>query len=131
MRVVLLVLMMALLPLRGWVGNAMAVDMAAAQAHATMQSRSSTDVAGSAAMPEDCPMHMAAGTGDAAPAVGTPQKAGGHCQACDTCELCLALASFSIPLALAHSPAPSAGPLTEGVLFSSADHATGLKPPIS
>jgi hypothetical protein len=120
-RYLLLALIITLLPLRGWVGNAMAVDMASQQAQAR------ADVQGSPAMPEDCPMHAQAG----AEAAGDPLAAAAHCTDCDTCELCLALASFVWPtVALASFP-PHAGPPSAGHPFSSAESIARLKPPIS
>lgn len=126
MRVLLLALMIALLPIRGWMGNAMAVSMAAQQV-----SMAASDAA-SAAMPEDCPMQMqaTAGADTAAPDASPAQGGTAHCS-CDTCELCLALASVS-PFQMPHmSFAPAVGPVADGLLFVSADRATGLKPPIS
>ncbi|MCZ8256917.1 MAG: hypothetical protein O9327_14785, partial [Polaromonas sp.] len=57
MRVLLLALMIALLPLRGWVGNAMAVDMAAQQVAMAPQAALVAEAGAEAsAMPDDCPM---------------------------------------------------------------------------
>ncbi len=120
MRHVFLVLLIALLPVRGWVGNAMALDMAAQQAVA---------VSAASAMPADCPMHaaMAEQNGDNSP----QDSAGAHCSDCDTCQLCLALASFTWTDRPAGAGSRHAGPLDSGLRFSSADSASGLKPPIS
>ncbi len=121
MRILLFALMIALLPLRGWVGNAMAVDMAAQQVH---MAAASGDASG-AAMPEDCPMRMQASDTSSAPG-GTST----HCS-CDTCELCLALASLSgVSLPAGHSM-PVTGLVADGTRFDSADRASRLKPPIS
>lgn len=122
MRYLLLALMITLLPLRGWVGNAMAVDMASQQAV-----QAQADVKGSSAMPEDCPMHAQAGT----EAAGDPVAAATHCSDCNTCELCLALASLPWPTVAMGSFTPDAGPPSAGHPFSSAESITRLKPPIS
>ena len=118
MRYLMLALMIALLPLRGWVGNAMAVDMALQQ---TVQAQA--DAKESSAMPEDCPMH--AGT------ASDPMTAAGHCNDCDTCELCLALASFTQSTATVANFSPHAQLPSAGQPFSSAESSTRLKPPIS
>ncbi len=123
MRVFLFALMIALLPLRGWVGNAMAVDMAAQQVHMV----AALGDAPAEAMPEDCPMRLQA----ADPSGSTSAQGGGmHCS-CDTCELCLALASFSGVYLPASHFTPVAGLVADGIRFDSADRATHLKPPIS
>ncbi len=126
MRVLLLALMIALLPVRGWVGNAMAVDMAAQQVATAQQAAPDAEPgAAASAMPDDCPMFAQASQAD------TPVADGAHCNGCNTCELCLALASFTWPGLQAASFTPHAEPLAGGTLFTSADRASGFKPPIS
>jgi hypothetical protein len=120
MRVLLLALMIALLPVRGWVGHAMAVDMAAQQAQAASMLPASSDTS---AMSPDCPMHAHGGGGE------TPAEA--HCSSCNTCQLCLALASFVWPSLASAPPVPHAEPLGGGDQFSSAEGLASLKPPIS
>lgn len=122
MRYLLLALMVALLPVRGWVGNAMAVDMASQQ---VLQAQAGVET--SPGMPEDCPMHA----GSAADTVPDPAKAAGHCKDCNTCELCLALASFTWSAGAMASFTPAAVPPSAGHPFSSAERSTRLKPPIS
>jgi len=122
MRYLLLALMITLLPLRGWVGNAMAVDMASQQA---VQARAGAQEP--PAMSEDCPMHA----GITSETAADPGTAAGHCNDCNTCELCLALASFTwTGVALSSFP-PHAGPPSAGHPFSSAESVARLKPPIS
>jgi hypothetical protein len=133
MRILLLALMIALLPVRGWMGNAMALDMAS-QAVAKAQKTgspvpASVVIDADASMPADCPMH--AQFADKA-AAGTDVQAGGvHCNACDTCELCLALATSTWPDAAPLAFAPHVAPLAAGYRFSSADSFSSFKPPIS
>ena len=121
----LMVIMIALLPLRGWAGNVMAVDMAGKQvAAAQIAAVSGAEISSSAAMPADCPMlTQAAGTDD-------PVEAGAHCS-CDTCDLCLALASVKDTNLAAATFTPHTAPQAASAGFSSADRAHGLKPPIS
>ena len=125
MRHLLLALMIALLPVRGWVGNAMAVDMAAQQVAMAQSMALNTE----APMPADCPMHAQAAADEA----GTSQDtaAGPHCNGCDSCELCLALASFTWTQPPTATFTPYAEPLASGTRFSSADSVSSLKPPIS
>ncbi len=133
MRILLLALMIALLPVRGWMGNAMAVDMASqvvAKAQKAPTAESTGTVADSdASMAADCPMH--AQSADNAAADREAQVSGVHCNACDTCELCLALATSTWPGASALAFAPHLAPLATGYRFSSADSFSSFKPPIS
>jgi hypothetical protein len=133
MRIWLLVLMIALLPVRGWLGNAMAVDMAS-QAVAKAQKAGSPVPANvvidaEASMPADCPMH--AQSADTAAAAIDAEAGSVHCNACDTCELCLALATSTWSDAATLAFAPHAAPLATGYRFTSADRFSSFKPPIS
>jgi hypothetical protein len=126
MRVLLLALMIALLPVRGWVGNAMAVDMATQQVAMTQQTAPDAEPSTEAsAMPEDCPMFAQANEAE------TPVADGAHCNSCNTCELCLALASFTWPGLQPAGFTLHAEPLAGGNDFTSAERASGFKPPIS
>ncbi len=124
MRYLLLALMITLLPVRGWVGNAMAVEMASQHA-ALAQAVAAGDPS---PMPEDCPMHaqMADTAAEPAPA----GQAGMLCQGCDTCQLCLAMASFTGAVVQAASWLQHAAPADGGSRFNSADQPSGIKPPI-
>jgi hypothetical protein len=131
MRFLLLALMIALLPVRGWMGNAMAVDMASQAVMKAQKAGSQQDATLTAedSMPADCPMHaQGAGTDAASPEVGS--SGGSHCNACDTCELCLALATSTWPDAAAVSFARHIAPLAMGYRFTSADSFSSFKPPI-
>ena len=130
MRVLWIVLMVCLLPLRGWASQLMAVDMAMQQlAHVATSTPVTvgSHIAGPIdAMPQDCPMH--------AEASGTPTNlatSSPACSGCDTCELCLAIASFTVPQFQAMPFNPRVAPAAVPHGFFSADHASRLKPPIS
>ena len=116
-RFLFIALMLVLLPLRGWAGNVMAVDMAAT----TVEQAKMANTDSQMAMPADCAMHSQASLDDAEP----------HCGNCDTCELCLAVAN------LTHAPWPASqvtrhvSPLALDASFSSAARVLNLKPPIS
>jgi uncharacterized protein YoaH (UPF0181 family) len=137
MRHWLLILMIALLPARGWIGDAMATGMAAghAQQIATKtiatnphderaEARFGHDSLISEAAPamSDCAGHA---SGD------TTAVADSACESCSACQACHTVAlspeapdsrpafhAFHLPPAAAH-------------LFASADAALGQKPPIS
>ena len=125
-----LMLMIALLPLRGWVGSAMAHEPGtgvtmAVQAHVAQAHAADAD----AAAHEDCMGHEAAApAADAAP---ESDSAGFACPTCADCQACSAVglataAASLIPLSF-DRPQPAA-PV---VGFASADPAPGFKPPIS
>jgi hypothetical protein len=128
MRYLLIALMIVLLPLRGWAGNAMAVDMAAQQVLVAQASAASAAaMVAESAMPADCPMHLQAVADKADQA--SPVNA--HCSSCDTCQLCLALATWTQPDWPAGAMSRPGAPLLAGTSFRSADSAASLKPPIS
>ncbi|MEJ5989085.1 hypothetical protein WG902_03725 [Ramlibacter sp. PS3R-8] len=119
MRTLVLILMIALLPLRMWAAEGMAVRMASDQAMAV------TGVSAMESMPEDCPMmakaKAGAGSEDDAPQAAT------HCMACHLCA-----ASACLPdVAFEQSPAPTGPPVASGLSYASADLARDLRPPIS
>ena len=120
-RSLLIALILILLPLRGWAGNVMAVDMAAQQ---VLLAQAGTVEA--APMSPDCTMAMQT-VADGATAA---DSATAHCHSCDTCELCLALATASqAPWPTSPAGRHSAA-LHAGNIFSSAENASSFKPPI-
>ena len=135
MRVFLLVVMIVLLPLRGWAGQVMAVDMAQQQvagaqvaavaAIGDLAKLASTELA---AMPDECPLH--AGGNSAGSEFNTPAGQITHCSACDTCELCLALASVTATQFSGLPFVPSTARITAQAGHVSADLVNLLKPPI-
>lgn len=137
MRHLLFAVLIALLPLRGWVGDAMATQMAAGQ----VQHRQ-TQAAAQAEHVHEAVDTAHAGHKEAAPEIalhdctgqadeGSSHSADGHCETCAACQAChtvaLSLAApgpmpvFSAPTL----PRPAADP------FASADAALRQKPPIS
>lgn len=139
MRRLIFVLMIALLPLRGWMGEAMATEMAtmhliAGQAINTPANANfGTKTAASAsfssmsasAMPADCEMHA-----NAASEASGASDASASNQTCTDCQSCHAaglVTSVQITSAVTlHNPAPVA----HVSLFVSANLALGQKPPI-
>jgi hypothetical protein len=118
----LLLVMIALLPLRGWVGNAMAGEML----------QQSVAVAASQTDAVQAPAHDCMGHGTTAQQPLEESTAmGGDCPTCASCQVCSAVA-------LAVSAPPQAGsaysqprPETPDRLHRSADRAQAFKPPIS
>jgi hypothetical protein len=151
MRHLILALMIALLPLRGWVGDAMATQMAAhalqktaveaasdhhpqetyatqivaAHAHETWAKRTfdhqDTATQGTV-MPPDCLEHTAP--------TGTDHSDSG-CADCAFCQVCHTVALTSSEPNLTSSAHPSALAQREAAPFASAEAALGQKPPIS
>ena len=119
MRTLVLILMIALLPMRMWAAEGMAVRMASDQAMAA------AGISALESMPEDCPM-MAKANADAGSEDGAPQAVA-HCMACHLCA-----ASACLPeVAFGQGPAPTGPPVVSGLSFASAELARDLRPPIS
>ena len=145
MRRILLILMIALLPVRGWASDVMSVSHAAQQLNAielvathALQT-GATDTFNSylkdksaSSMPWDCPMaapDVASAAQDRSGKRLMPPKS--LCHGCGTCQLCMALAtSMSLPVFDA-STATYPVPLPHNSGFSSATLPPGFKPPIS
>lgn len=145
MRIFLFVLMIALLPLRGFAGDVMATEMAIqmatqAQSHhadATKDIAAHADHSGAsghfdshhdtaaaqnaATTVNACADHMATGQCHSSDNHGSCQA----CQACHTVALSLAFNSMQ------PAPASSTLPLLAAAQFASAEAALGQKPPIS
>jgi len=125
MRRWLLILMVALLPLRGWVGDAMAAQMLGQQLAAiesvaeSAHRERATGHFDSKDAAHDC--HSAAPVAD---------PAEGSCASCVQCQVCSALV---LPSRVGPGAAVEARglPATEGVHFASAPRAPVFKPPIA
>ena len=128
MRHLLLVVMMILLPVRGWAGDHMAVSMAVGMAANMVVS--ATAKTGESTMSADCPMHFQTAAADTANDSNSTST-GQQCSGCDTCELCLALATVTHIAWPSAAAGPHIAPLTRGIAFHSADSGSSLKPPIS
>jgi hypothetical protein len=142
MRHLLLVLMIALLPVRGWIGDAMATGMAAG--HLQHQQAATEFIAvhphESVAsdhfdhvMPAPEAMHAQAAPDCAGHQVshGNEQAADAHCDSCAACQACHTVALS--PAAAGLNPVFQALTLPRPApdQFASADAALGQKPPIS
>ena len=79
-------------------------------------------------MLEDCPMNAQNQNGksvDGEPAGDTASSCN-----CNSCELCLALATFTFPTMAKATSTPHAEPPSYGTRFSNAERVFNLKPPI-
>jgi hypothetical protein len=145
MRRLVFILMIALLPLRGWMGEAMATEMATMHLIATQATNTpaiaefdtengtnsisnrleaSADVTmPSAAMPADCEMHAKSKTTSVSDTPPAKQLCS-HCQACHAVGLAGTVQMISSTTT--HNPAPAA----YVALFASAPLALSQKPPI-
>lgn len=148
MRVFVLLLAIVLLPLRGWLGDAMAMQlvspaamsMAAGTATATADAPHAAghhaDADAPTAPPEAMPhaLHAAHGAhAESHPSEvddGTATHHGSHAD-CTACQVChsVAVADFSLPAAM--TPAPHAAPRVNAVGFTSTALQPLRKPPIS
>lgn len=152
MRILLLAIMIVLLPLRGWMGDAMATDMAinmasgfknttkaiAADAHKTRASEQfeqkfslQTAPASSMQAHRDCGGHASSEAAPSAQAHDMHDAQDEHCKPCQSCQACHTVA---LPASLQSVKRAFAAPVmlpTAAAQFTSAYTALGQKPPIS
>ena len=144
MRHIILVLMIALVPMRLWAADMMAVSMAAQQLSAAQPQQSAqlaplaidgqnslapSDSQAQMRMTTDCPMmFLLAGkqVGDTGDTSGSTVS-----KVCTTCQLCMGLVSGYAPCGQILTPLPPAALWLGTVTFISAERAPGFKPPIS
>ena len=131
MHILVLALAILLLPLRSWLGDAMAMEMAQRQATMAATHEVADPHAGHA-------MHDMAATGgdDLQMAAGdTSHDHPAHapdCQStCASCQLCHSVALTVWPEAPPMAALPRAAPRFASAAFASAEPAPGFKPPIS
>ena len=147
MRFLVLALMIALLPLRGWAGEVMATEMASTQVvRAKAQAESATELVAS-----DAKIHWTTGTfegkktvfeashtktsaiGDCEGHAKVDEAASvaAHCDSCPACQAChtVALSAAAADLNLTFSSRTLLRPAAAH--FASATAALGQKPPIS
>jgi hypothetical protein len=151
MRFWLLIIMIALLPLRGWSGEVMATDMASSQVvQAHKQAQSATqNIATSdrvdwakntfnnqnsnflaqnllvdTTLPAtaDCEGHNK---------LGNAEPASAHCDTCPACQACHSVALSVVGFSLSPTFSPRSQPHIASADFASAITALGQKPPIS
>ena len=139
MRRLLLILMIALLPLRGWAGDAMATGMAAGQVAQIQQRHIATESIATQAHAESVTAHFDHETAisDAVRTVADCEGHGAedtdpsHCDTCSACQACHTVAlAHAAPTVLPTFQA-FALPHSAADQFASADAALRQKPPIS
>lgn len=124
-RILFLALLIALLPLRGWVGDAMAMERTAAALAQTAEHSLMVDMADHHA---DCHGHAATVN---AHAEAAPPSMADDCGSCTACQICHTLALTPVSLTSVPSPHLAGHPDAPVITFSSAERAPGFKPPIS
>ncbi|MET3460074.1 hypothetical protein [Variovorax atrisoli] len=144
MRTLLLAIIIVLLPVRGWLGDAMAVEMVRHSLPAAMEAATVASAAAEAHCHEA--MDADAGGGDMAMAMdmsahGSSHDDGGSgttshgdhqgCGTCVACQVCHTVALGGMPLVAIVHGAPQASPPGHAARFVSAEPVQGLKPPIS
>jgi hypothetical protein len=132
-RSLVLILMIALLPLRMWASEGMAIQMAAhGQQSSAMpadgpaaESAAPMSMAGmSTEAMDDCPMGAEGHNGSPA------EQSKGSAASCLTCQLCAALAALPV-LSLGSDAVPGSPTAAVASRFDSADPVRERKPPIS
>lgn len=126
MRHLFVAFMIALLPLRGWVGDAMAAQMTnAALAQTGVASHHAMhDAPVDMALHADCAGHHDSHTDD------HQASSQGDCGTCTACQICHSVA-LTLPVPQ-HAPGhpSSVQPQTAHPQFTSVERAPGVKPPI-
>lgn len=132
MRLFVLVLAILLLPLRGWLGDAMALE-AVQSPHVTMNA--THDMTGMDDMAAKATMATGMHHGHTAPTASDAHDSDPtqpDCQGtCTACQLCHSVAMTVWPDAPVFSEAPRQLPVFRPSTFASAVPAHGFKPPIS
>lgn len=140
MRILLLALMIALLPLRGWVGDAMAMELMVATlqptenatdliAHNPNKTRAEPgfDTQTEAMHHTECPGHAAMPD---TPADSQHHADGADCATCAACQICHTMALTPMTLQITSTALPAGLPQASSHHFASAERAPGFKPPI-
>ena len=129
MRRFVLILMLVLLPLRGWVGEAMAMDMLAQSAFAIQKVATfAHHTSASSTFDAEVQAHCNEASPETA---ATTDPGASPCGTCPLCQMCHTVAAPA-PLGTMPTPwLPHAQPTTGHARFASAPAAFALKPPIS
>jgi hypothetical protein len=134
MRHFVLALMIALLPLRGWVGDAMAMELASEtleQPVSAIESGANHAHAMMVAADSDAKTLMHADCQEHAPSPDDSSQAASDCETCTSCQICHTVALTPTLPQLAAASVPAARPQAASTFFASAERAPGFKPPIS
>ena len=120
------VLMIALLPLRGWMGEAMATEMAAINfiATQTINTPTNTDLVAENGM-SDCDLHKSKTANNTSDTTNTTAKS-----SCTHCQACHATGLVSTVQIISTDKVHYAQPLAQVSQYASASIALNQKPPI-
>lgn len=129
MRIFLLALMIALLPLRGWVGDVMAMAQVGQALAAARTPALHSD--GHQTRPQHHGQLDAAHEDLATVSEHGSHQSGGDCAGCTVCQICHSVALAGLPCVSSAAVLPTAVAQTPAQLYASAEHAPGFKPPIS
>lgn len=129
MRRLFLVLLIALLPIRGWVGDAMAGQMIGQHLAATSIAAVAVDEQ-TASLPghDGCAGHAGA---TQAPAEAPSTDINADCGTCTSCQVCHSVVIAPPSVDSGISPVQHRVAAQSGMRFASAEPARGFKPPIS
>lgn len=124
-------IMIALLPIRGWVGDVMAAEMVTQRIAALEQVPAMAQLAADAAADPhaDCHGKAAAHSPASSPATD-PTTSAADCGNCTSCQVCHSVGLATVAGATTLVSAPHAAPPIRGTHFASAEPARGFKPPI-
>ena len=125
MRYLVVVLMIVLLPLRGWAGDAMATQMATHVTNPAVSVEAGAALTHDMGSAADCAGHQANKQADSSDSKSANAET---CQACQACHTLALSGNTAIDSVLFEAPSP---PLVTAAQFTSADTALRQKPPIS
>lgn len=123
-------IMIALLPIRGWVGDVMAADMVTQRIATVQQVQVVAQPPADATADPHADCHGKAAAHKPAPAADAGTAAT-DCGSCTSCQVCHSVGMATVAGAAPLVPAPHATPSLRGLHFASAEPARGFKPPIS
>ena len=123
MRLWVLVLAIVLLPLRGWLGDAMML--------APVQSATAGHAMHAAPSADAHDMHAAHAAMDAGATHDSTDSPHAAHTTCDTCQFCHSVAVTAWPEVPMPAAAPAHVPIADAMRFASAEADQGFKPPIS
>lgn len=142
MRTLLLAIMIVLLPVRGWLGDAMAIEMVRHSLPAAM-AMASQEAAPMATAAAEAHCHEAMDAGGSGMSMDMSSHGSSHdgsssdhsdhqgCGTCTACQVCHTVALGGLPLADTVNDVPRMQPMAHAARFVSAEPVSGLKPPIS
>jgi hypothetical protein len=133
LRHLMLALLIVLLPLRGWMGDAMALEMLSQTLNTSKSIATAPDSAWATShfdqsIPHtSAPCHDEADSGADTAALSVPGESCHHCNACEVCNLTAAMQTTALAALV---PVAQQAVAAHGWRFASASTRSHLKPPI-